>query len=110
MDLESREILRSKEEKRILTGNISGIENEYYRPKNKDIACAILWKNDIKILIPINHLISNKENKSIIRGMVGAEIDYIIVEYDEVSNIAIASRLEAMKLRQEIRFTKIKRK
>ena len=30
-ELTLKEILRSKEEKRILTGKISGIEDEYYR-------------------------------------------------------------------------------
>ena len=29
-----RNLLRSKEEKRILTGKISGIEDEYYKYKN----------------------------------------------------------------------------
>ena len=109
MELHSREILRSKEEKRILTGNIVGIELEYYRPKKKDIPCSILWKNDIKILIPISHLVKNKENKSIIRGMLGSEIDYIILEYDEISNIAIASRLQAMELRQKLELPKLKK-
>lgn len=40
--------------------------------------------------------------------MIGAEIDFIILEYDEVANIAIASRIEAMKLRSEIELPKLK--
>ena len=47
------EILRSKEEKRILTGNIAGIEDEYYKLQNKLIPCAILWYEGTKVLIPI---------------------------------------------------------
>ena len=31
------EILRSKEEKRILKGKIAGIEDEFYKPKNEII-------------------------------------------------------------------------
>ena len=103
-----KEILRSKEEKRILTGNISGIEDEYYKLKNKYIPCAIIWYENIKVLIPITHLCIKKENKSIIRSMLGAEIDFIILEYDEISNIAIGSRLDAMELRAKIELPKLK--
>lgn len=107
-ELDIKEILRSKEEKRILTGNISGIEDEYYKLKNKYIPCAIVWYKDIKVLIPITHLSSKRENKSIIRGMLGAEIDFIILEYDKISNIAIGSRLDAMELRAKIEIPKLK--
>lgn len=102
------EILRSKEEKRILTGNIMGIEDEYYKLQNKLISCAILWYEGTKVLIPINHLGVKRENKSLIRGMLGAEIDFIVVEYDSISNIAIASRSLAMELRSKIELPKIK--
>ena len=107
-NLSIKELLRSKEEKRILTSRIIGIEDEYYKLKNRNIPCAILWYEDIKILIPIMHLVENKESKSIIRGMIGAEIDFIILEYDEISNIAIASRIDAMKLRSQIELPKLK--
>ena len=103
-----KEILRSKEEKRILTGIIIGIEDEYYKLKNKYIPCAILWYGDVKVLIPITHLRVDKQNKSIIRGMIGAEIDFIILEYDEVANIAIGSRKDAMELRSQIELPNLK--
>lgn len=102
------EILRSKEEKRILTGHIIGIEEEYYKLQNKVVSCAILWYEGTKILIPVNHLGVKKENKSLIRGMLGAEIDFIVIEYDSISNIAIASRTSAMELRSRIELPKIK--
>jgi len=97
-----KELLRSKEEKKILTGKISGIEDEYYKIKNENIPCAIIWYEDIKILIPCTHLGITKANKSIIRSMLGAEIDFIIIEIDLTSNIAIASRKDAMELRAKI--------
>ena len=103
-----KRILRSKEEKRILTGIITGIEDEYYKLKNKYIPCAILWYGDVKVLIPITHLRVDKQNKSIIRGMIGAEIDFIILEYDEVANIAIGSRKDAMELRSQIELPNLK--
>lgn len=100
-----RNLLRSKEEKRILTGKISGIEDEYYKYKNMYIPCVIIWYNDIKILIPSTHLGIMNFNKSMIRGMLGAEIDFIIIDIDLTSNIAIASR----KLAMELRLSKLKK-
>ena len=103
-----KELMRSKEEKRILTGRISGIEDEYYKLKGKNISCAIIWYEDIKILIPSTHLGVSKNNKSIIRGMLGAEIDFIVMELDTTANIAIASRVDAMELRSKIELPKLK--
>ena len=107
-DLTIKEILRSKEEKRILTGKISGIEDEYYKLKGENISCAIVWYGEIKVLIPSTHLGIEKVNKSIIRGMLGAKIDFIVIEYDNTSNIAIASRKDAMELRSKIELPKLK--
>lgn len=103
-----KEIIRSKEEKRILTATIVGIEEEYYKLKNKHIPCGILWYGDVKVLIPITHLRVDKQNKSVIRGMIGAEIDFIVLEYDEVANIAIGSRKDAMELRSKLEIPKLK--
>lgn len=107
-DLSIKELLRSKEEKRILTGRISGIEDEYYKYKNENIPCAIVWYKEIKILIPSTHLGTKTINKSMIRGMLGAEIDFIVMEIDTTSNIAIASRKDAMELRSKIELPKLK--
>lgn len=107
-ELAIKELMRSKEEKRILTGKISGIEDEYYKIKNENISCAIIWYEDIKILIPSTHLGISKLNKSIIRGMLGAEIDFIVIEIDTTSNIAIASRIDAMQLRANLELPKLK--
>ena len=107
-NIDIKEIMRSKEEKRILTGTITGIEDEYYKLKGKYISCAILWYGDVKVLVPITHLVKEKQNKSIIRGMLGAEIDFIVLEYDNVANIAIGSRIDAMKLRSQIELPKLK--
>lgn len=103
-----KEIMRSKEEKRILTGRISGIEEEYFRAKNKNILCAIIWYENIKVLIPSEHLGIPKANKPIIRSMLGAEVDFIVVEIDNISNIAIASRKYAMDLRSKLELVKLK--
>lgn len=107
-DLALKELMRSRDEKRILTGRISGIEDEYYRARNEDISCAIIWYENIKVLIPSTHLGTAKTNKSVIRSMLGAEIDFIVIEIDTTTSIAIASRLDAMILRSEIELPKLK--
>lgn len=107
-ELAMKELMRSKEESRILTGRISGIEDEYYKLRNENISCAVIWYEDIKILIPSLHLGISKVNKSMIRGMLGAEIDFIVVEIDTNSNIAIASRKDAMELRSKLELPKLK--
>lgn len=107
-ELGIKELIRSKEEKRILTGIISGIEDEYYKAKNENISCAIVWYGNIKILIPSTHLATTKLNKSMIRGMLGAEIDFIVLEIDTTANIAIASRKDAMELRTNLELPKLK--
>ena len=107
-EIKFKELMRSKEEKRILTGKIVGIEDEYYKLNNENIPCAIVYYEDIKVLIPITHLGTQIKNKSTIRGMLGAEIDFIVIELDEISNVAIASRIDAMKLRTELEIPKLK--
>lgn len=107
-ELNFRELLRSKEEKRIITGKITGIEDEYYKIKNEKIPCAIVWYEDIKILIPISHLGISKQTKSMLRGMLGSEIDFIVMKIDETTNLAIASRIDAMNLRAKLELPKLK--
>lgn len=102
------EILRSKDEQHILKGTITGIEDEYYKLQNTNIPCAILWYGNVKVLIPITHLGIKKQNKSILRGLLGATIDFIVVEIDKTSEIVIASRIAAMELRSQIELPKLK--
>lgn len=106
-ELSIKELMRSKEERRIITGKIIGIEDEYYKLKNEHIPCAIVWYDYIKILIPITHFGTEKINKSMLRGMLGAEIDFIIIDIDTTANIAIASRSDARKIRSEIELPKL---
>ena len=77
--------------------------------QDRSISCAIVWYEDIKVLIPVTHLGVTKENKSLIRGMLNAEIDFIVIEYDETSNIAVANRGLAMELRSKIELPKLKK-
>lgn len=106
-DINLKELMRSKEENRILTGKISGIEDEYYNLRKQNISCAIVWYGETKVLIPSTHLGIEKINKAMIRGMLGAEIDFIVTEIDTISNLAIASRKNAMELRAELELPKL---
>ena len=108
-DFSIKDILRSKEEKRILTGTINGIEDNYFNKTNTYIPCAVVWYGDVKVIIPINHFIKKSTNKTILRAMLTAEIDFIVLEYDSQNKIAIASRIEAMDLRAKIELPKLKK-
>lgn len=107
-ELTVKELIRSKEEKRILTGKITGLEDEFYKLKGENVPCATLWYEGIKILIPITHFGIENLNKSMLRGVLGAEIDFIIIEIDLTAGIAVASRIDAMKLRAELELSKLK--
>lgn len=43
-----------------------------------------------------------------LRGMLGSEIDFIVMEIDETTNLAIASRIDAMNLRAKLELPKLK--
>lgn len=53
-------------------------------------------------------LTEKKQNKSIISGMLGSEIDFIVLDFDFTAEIAIGSRLEAMNIRAKIEISKLK--
>lgn len=88
----------------IFTINYADLQNI----KGKNITCAIVWYEDIKILIPVTHLGVQKESKSVIRGMLGTEIAFIIIEFDLTTNMAIAIRKYAMELRSSLEIPKLK--
>lgn len=96
----------SKERGKILTGNIIAIETE--KMKGQDIVCAIIDFKGIKILIPATEIIKNgKNDKKLLRNMMGTEIKFIIAELDKVSEKAIGSRLKAMERIKEINLKKL---
>ena len=61
-----------------------------------------LLNADEILRIPYNQLLINT------RGMLGAEIDFIILELDNIANVAIGSRTDAMELRAKIEIPKLK--
>ena len=96
----------SKEKGKILNGKIIAIEVE--KMKDNDITCAIVDFKGIKVLIPTTEITNDSKNdKKLLRNMMGAEIKFIIVEVDRVSEKAIGSRLKALQRLQEINIKKV---
>ena len=78
----------SKEKGKILTGKIIAIEVE--KMKDKDITCAIVDFEGIKVLIPATEITNDSKNdRKLLRNMMGAEIKFIIIEIDKVSSKAV---------------------
>ena len=96
----------SKERGKILTGNIIAIEVE--KMKEENITCAIVNFRGIKVLIPSTEIIKDgQNNKKVLRNMMGAEIKFIIVEADRVSEKAVGSRVKAMERLREVNIKKL---
>ena len=96
----------SKDRGKILKGKIIAIEVE--QMKKQDIICAIVDFKGIKVLIPATEIAFDAKNdKKILRNMMGAEIKFIIVEIDRVGEKAIGSRLKAMERLKEINIKRV---
>ncbi len=96
----------SKEKGKILTGKIIAIETE--KMKENNIVCAVVDFKGIKVLIPATEIAQDAKNdKKLLRNMMGAEIKFIVVEIDKISSKAVATRIKAMKRIQDISIKKI---
>lgn len=98
-----QQLYSSKENLKILSGTISALEIEQEGKKKVD--CAIIYYNKIKVIIPIHEMNIEQERKYL-RNMLGAKIDFIIIEIDELRECAVASRKMAMEIKQQIEFNK----
>lgn len=97
----------SKEKGKVLEGKIIAIEVE--KMKEQNITCAIIDFKGIKVIIPATEITKDSKNdKKLLRNMMGAEIKFIIVEVDKISSKAVGSRLKAMQRIQEINIKKLK--
>jgi len=98
-----QKLYSSKENLKILSGTLSAMEVIEYKRTKYD--CAIVYYENIKVLIPIQEM-GIEKNRKYLRNMLGSIIDFIIIEIDEESKMAIASRKKAMEIKQKIEFTK----
>lgn len=96
----------SKDRGKILAGKIIAIETE--KMKDVDITCAIVDFKGIKVLIPATEIATDfKNNKKLLRNMMGAKIKFIIIETDKISSKAVGSRIRAMERIKEINIKKV---
>ena len=96
----------SKDKGKILSGKIIAIEVE--KMKDENITCAIVDFKGIKVLIPATEVTNDSKNdKKLLRNMMGAEIKFIIIEADKVSSKAVGSRVKAMERLKEINIKKL---
>lgn len=103
------DLLESLRAGRILTDMIQGVE------MYEDGPCAVLYHGDFKVIIPGKQLIEPPEDtrgqpeKEVYRYLItkrlGAEIDYIIKGVDQNSDVAVASRLDAMHQKRRAYYT-----
>ncbi|MFL0251539.1 S1 RNA-binding domain-containing protein [Clostridium neuense] len=99
------EITASKQSKKILTGVLAAVES--FKVDNSELMdCGVIFFNEFKIFIPIKDMNITRQDKKVIRSMLGAEVDYLIKEIDEINKVATASRSEAMELRKSIELKK----
>ena len=76
--------------------------------KDTNITCAIVDFKGIKVLIPATEIIEDgKNDKKLLRNMMGAEIKFIIIEADKISNKAVGSRIKAMERIRDINLKKL---
>lgn len=115
----NREVMASRQSRRILTGTLSAVDT-YETNDNEKVDCGVVFYGDYRILISLKSLnIKHKENetdpekillnlKKVARGMIGCEIDFIVTKIDKTNNIAIASRKLAMGRRKNIELSRHK--
>lgn len=104
-------IYASYRSRSILTGAIIGVDEHTFAIRNRDtgvterktVQCAIVISYRVKVLIPETDLwFSPAEARPgfVLRNMVGATVDYVILQVDREGGVAIGSRRMAMGARR----------
>lgn len=100
------DIYASRQSNKILTSILNAIEKVRINGEIKE--CAVVFYNDVKVIIPFEEMGLPREDRTIVRSMVGAEIDFIVRGIDTEKEIAVASRKFAMELRKRLELPKHK--
>lgn len=89
----------------ILSGTVVGVDQNELPVKNKDgkvemrvINSLVVIGYRVKILIPENAVWVNGEERGtfLMRGMIGATVDYVVINVDREGEVALASRALAL--------------
>lgn len=97
---------------KILNGIAIAIETEKVeltennKKVEKNIDSLIVNFKNVKILIPASEIKETKIDKKTLRNMIGAELRFVIVEIDRLTDKAVASRKKAMEAIRKIQLKK----
>lgn len=102
------DLLESQKTGHILTGTIQGVERPTDNPSR---SLAVIYHGEFKVIIPAEEAVDPPEDyrgrlpEDVLHYMLtkrlGAEVDYIVKGIDPKSELAVASRLEAMRARRK---------
>ncbi len=102
------DLVESQKSGKLLTGTVQGIENSQDNPNN---SFAVIYHGNYKVIIPVSEAVEppydyrGLEPNTVLRYMMtkrlGAEVDYIVKGIDAKSNIAVASRVDAMRAKRK---------
>lgn len=100
------DLLESLRTGRILSGTIQGIERA-----SDNQSLAVIYHGAFKVVIPAEQAVEPPEDYRdqspadvfhyLLTKRLGAEVDYIVKGIDQEANVAVASRLEAMKAKRK---------
>jgi len=100
------DLVASKKTGKVLSGVITGIE------QHGTMKVAVVYHGELKVIIPAEYLIpassvpkTSKDYAAAISHStikrLGAEIDYVVEDFDHVNNVAIGNRLKAMEAKRK---------
>lgn len=100
------DLLESLRVGKILTGTIQGVERS-----SENRSMAIVYHGAFKIVIPAEEAVTPPEDfrdknpadvmHYLLTKRLGAEVDFIVKGIDQEANVAVASRLDAMKAKRK---------
>lgn len=100
------DLLESLRVGKILTGTIQGVERS-----SENRSMAVIYHGAFKIVIPAEEAVMPPEDfrdknpddvmHYLLTKRLGAEVDFIVKGIDQESNVAVASRLDAMKAKRK---------
>ena len=101
------DLLESLKTGRILTGTIQGVE----QASDNSVSYAVIYHGVFKVIVPAAEAVETPEDLHgrpleevlhyLLTKRFGAEVDYIVKGIDKDANVAIASRLDAMKAKRK---------
>lgn len=111
-------IYASYRSKSILTGTVVGVDDNRFEvrsprtglPERRTVRSLVIIGYRIKVLIPESEVWTPGEERPdyVMRGMVGAKIDYVVMQVDREGECAIASRRLAL-AKQRRHFASLRR-